>query len=129
MYFKKADRCTRYDLHTPPNYGQTDQYCVLVVANQPVQTGELGQIVGVSCGDSTCFAVSACDGLCHLTKIMDRVETPLDYTQKSTRSTSALKPSVSPSFYPRVTATLLKVRLKDCHITQRYGDSLSVIPG
>ncbi len=29
--------------------------------------------VAVSCGYSTCFAVSACDGLCHLTKIMDRV--------------------------------------------------------
>ncbi len=56
--------------------------------------------VAVSCGYSTCFAVSACDGLCHLTKIMDRVE-----TQKSTRSTLALKPSVSPPFYPWVTAT------------------------
>ena len=26
---------------------------------------------------NTCFAVSASDGLCHLTKTMDRVETPL----------------------------------------------------
>ncbi len=30
----------------------------------------------------------------------------LDYTQKSTRSTLALEPSVSPPFYPWVTATL-----------------------
>ena len=33
-------------------------------------------IVAVSCGYDTCFAVWACDGLCHLTKFMDRVETP-----------------------------------------------------
>ncbi len=33
--------------------------------------------VAVSCGYSTCFAISACDGLCHLTKVMDRVGTPL----------------------------------------------------
>ncbi len=32
--------------------------------------------VAVSCGYDTCFVVRACDGLCHLTKIMDRVETP-----------------------------------------------------
>ncbi len=32
--------------------------------------------VAVSCGYSTCFAISACDGLCHLTKVMDRVGTP-----------------------------------------------------
>ncbi len=30
-------------------------------------------IVAVSSGYSTCFAVSACDGLCHLTKIMDQI--------------------------------------------------------
>ena len=35
--------------------------------------------VAVSCGYSTCFAVSACDGLCHLTKIIDRVETPFGF--------------------------------------------------
>ncbi len=57
--------------------------------------------VAVSCGYSTCFAVSACDGLCQLTKIMY-------YTQKSTRSTLALNPSVSPPFYPWVTATVPK---------------------
>ena len=26
-----------------------------------------------------CFAAGACDGLCHLTKIMDRVETPFGF--------------------------------------------------
>ena len=31
----------------------------------------------VSCGYDTCFAVKACDGLYHLTKSMDRIETPL----------------------------------------------------
>ena len=35
--------------------------------------------VAVSCGYDTCFAVSACDWLCHLTKIMDRVETPFGF--------------------------------------------------
>ncbi len=35
--------------------------------------------VAVSCGYSTCFGVSACDGLCHLTKVMDRVETPFGF--------------------------------------------------
>ncbi len=35
--------------------------------------------VAVSCGYDTCFAFSACDGLCHLTKIMDRVETPFGF--------------------------------------------------
>ncbi len=35
--------------------------------------------VAVSCGYNTCFAVGACDGLCHLTKIMDRVETPFGF--------------------------------------------------
>ena len=35
--------------------------------------------VAVSCGYNTCFAVSACDGLCHLTKVMDRVETPFGF--------------------------------------------------
>ncbi len=35
--------------------------------------------VAVSCGYGTCFAVKACDGLCHLTKIMDRVETPFGF--------------------------------------------------
>ncbi len=35
--------------------------------------------VAVSCGYSTCFAVSACDGLRHLTKVMDRVETPFGF--------------------------------------------------
>ena len=64
--------------------------------------------VAVSCGYDTCFAVKACDGLCHLTKIMDRVGTPLiDYTQKSTRSTLALKLGVAPPIYPWVTATLV----------------------
>ncbi len=35
--------------------------------------------VAVSCGYSRCLAVSACDGLCHLTKIMDQVETPFGF--------------------------------------------------
>ncbi len=35
--------------------------------------------VAVSCVCNTCFAGSACDGLCHLTKIMDRVETPFGF--------------------------------------------------
>ncbi len=35
--------------------------------------------VAVSCGYDTCFAVGACDGLCHLTKGMDRVETPFGF--------------------------------------------------
>ncbi len=35
--------------------------------------------VAVSCGYNTCFAVGACDGLCHLTKIMDLVETPFGF--------------------------------------------------
>ena len=35
--------------------------------------------VAVSCGFDTCFAVGACDGLCHLTKSMDRIETPLGF--------------------------------------------------
>ncbi len=38
-----------------------------------VCTPLLQQFVVVSCGYDTCFAVKACDGLCHLTKIMDRV--------------------------------------------------------
>ena len=32
--------------------------------------------VAVSCGYDTCFTVQACDGLHHLTKSMDRIETP-----------------------------------------------------
>ena len=32
--------------------------------------------VAVSCGYDTHFAVKACDGLCHLTKTMDRVGAP-----------------------------------------------------
>ncbi len=35
--------------------------------------------VAVSCGYDTCFAVKACDGLCHLTKSMGRIETPLGF--------------------------------------------------
>ncbi len=35
--------------------------------------------VAVSCGYDTCFAVKACDGLYHLTKSMDRIETPLGF--------------------------------------------------
>ncbi len=35
--------------------------------------------VAVSCGYSTCFAISACDGLCHPTKVMDRVGTPFGF--------------------------------------------------
>ncbi len=35
--------------------------------------------VAVSCGFSTCFANSACDGLCYLTKDMDRVGTPFGF--------------------------------------------------
>ncbi len=36
-------------------------------------------VVAVSCGYDTCFAVRACDELWHLTKIMDRVETPFGF--------------------------------------------------
>ena len=32
-------------------------------------------VVAVSCGYDTCFAVRACDGLCHLAKSMDHIET------------------------------------------------------
>ncbi len=32
--------------------------------------------VAVSCGYDTCFAVLACDGLCHLTKTMHHIGTP-----------------------------------------------------
>ncbi len=46
--------------------------------------------VAVSCGYSTCFAVSACDGLCHL-------------------STLALKPP----FYPWVTATGMEEKVME----------------
>ncbi len=35
--------------------------------------------VAVSCGYSTCFAISACDGLCDLTKVMDRVGIPFGF--------------------------------------------------
>ncbi len=35
--------------------------------------------VAVSSGFDTCFAVKDCDGLCHLTKSMDRIETPLGF--------------------------------------------------
>ncbi len=35
--------------------------------------------VAVSCGYDTCFAFNTCDELCHLTKIMDRVETPFGF--------------------------------------------------
>ncbi len=54
----------------------------------------LFRCVAVSCGYGTCFAISACDGPCHLKKV----------TQKLTRSTLALKASVTPPPYPRVTA-------------------------
>ncbi len=37
------------------------------------------QTVAVSCGYNTYFAVSACDGLCHLAKTMNRVETPFGF--------------------------------------------------
>ena len=40
---------------------------------------KLYRYVAVSCGYGTCFAVRACDGLCHLTKLMDRVETPFGF--------------------------------------------------
>ncbi len=36
-------------------------------------------LVAVSCGYSTCFAVSAYDGLCNLTKSMDRVGIPIGF--------------------------------------------------
>ncbi len=35
--------------------------------------------VAVSCGYGTCFAVKAFDGLYHLTKSMDHIETPLRF--------------------------------------------------
>ncbi len=44
---------------------------------------------------------------------MDRIETPLDYTQKSTRSTLALKLSVAPPVYLWLTATLRMVLESD----------------
>ncbi len=84
----------------------------------------LHAFVAVSCGFDTCFAVKACDGLCHLTKSIALwlfVSGPLplrylqgsvsgspkslDYTQKLTRSTLALKLSVAPPVYHWVTAT------------------------
>ncbi len=37
------------------------------------------KFVAVSCGYDTCFAVRACDGLYHLTKIKDRVGTPFGF--------------------------------------------------
>ena len=39
--------------------------------------------VVVSCGYNTFFAVSACDGLCNLTKIMDRLEAPFGFQLKN----------------------------------------------
>ncbi len=76
--------------------------------------------VAVSCGYDTCFAVRTSDGLCHLTLSMDCVRIPLDYTQKSTRSTLALKLSVSPPFYPWVTAT--KPRPEYCLVKSKRGE-------
>ena len=39
----------------------------------------VGISVAVSCGYGTCFVISACDGLCHLTKVIDRVGTPFGF--------------------------------------------------
>ncbi len=36
-------------------------------------------VVAVSCGYDTCFAEKVCVGLCHLTKSMDRIETPYGF--------------------------------------------------
>ncbi len=58
--------------------------------------------VAVSCGYGTCFAVRTCDGLYHFIFSIDCVGIP---TQKSTRSTLALKPSVTSPYYPWLTVT------------------------
>ncbi len=58
--------------------------------------------VSCACGYGTCFAISACDGLCHLT-------------------TLALKPSVTPPPYPRVTATEREKRTE-----RSYGEICSL---
>ncbi len=84
----------------------------------------------VSCGYNTCFAVSACDGLCHLTRVLDGV----DYTQKSTRSTLAMKLSVSTPVYPWVTATPsngLSYKYKPLVIKQskKFGYTSTLISG
>ena len=68
--------------------------------------------VVVSCGNGTCFAVKTCDGL------YSRVGGP----QKLTRSTLELKLSVSPPYYPWVTATKVKGYPVCYHITR-------IIPG
>ena len=49
----------------------------------------------------------------------------LDYTQKSTRSTLALKPSVSPPFYPWVTATRVLWNNNDCEGSQEEVKAVS----
>ncbi len=87
---------------------------ISVAANHENDTcfeNELVMGAAVSCGYSTCFAISACDGLCHLTKVhpsgsVSGSPQSLDYTQKSTKSTLALKLNVSRPFYPWVTATM-----------------------
>ncbi len=85
---------------------------------RPTRTSVSGNLsahsVAISCGYDTCFAIRTCDGLYHFMFSIDRVGIPFGsqpivwtfVTQKLTRSTLALKPSVSPpSFYPWVTAT------------------------
>ena len=57
--------------------------------------------VAVSCGYDTCFAIKTCYGLYHFIFSIDRVGIPFGLT----RSTLALKLSVSPPYYP----------LGDCH--------------
>ncbi len=49
---------------------------ILVVVIPKEGWAHMAAPVAVSCGYSTYFAISACDGLCHLTKVMDRVGTP-----------------------------------------------------
>ena len=65
--------------------------------------------VAVSCGYGTYFAVRTCDELYH--------------TQKSAKSTLALKLSVSPPYYPWVTATTCKWPISDW---QSYGEHVSL---
>ncbi len=69
----------------------------------PWQNQEALTCIGaVSCGYDTCFVVKTCDGLCHF--IFSLIVFGYHYTEKLTRSTLALKLSVSPPYYPWVTA-------------------------
>ncbi len=72
--FRKNSQCHKiYFWHTSSMEKGLDlSVFIFTLVNQTVN-------VAVSCGYDTCFAVGACDGLCHLTKFMDQVETPFGF--------------------------------------------------